>query len=207
MMPDRISNKILVSTAYLPPIEYFSVIAKSEAVLIEHEENYHKQTYRNRCYILSSHGPQMLSVPVYSGSLHKTALKDIRIDYSKRWQQVHLRAMIAAYGTSPFFEFYHDDIFRIISADHSFLFDLNMALTLHLLETIDIKAEVAPTRAFEPLSDRPGDHRYKINPKKQSALLLRPYNQVFNTGNDFVQGLSIVDLLFNMGPESPAFLS
>jgi len=206
MMPGKISNKILVSTAYLPPIEYFSVIAKSEEVLIEHEENYHKQTYRNRCYILSSHGPQMLSVPVYSGSLHKTALKDIRIDYSKRWQQVHLRAMIAAYGTSPYFEFYHEDIFRIISADHSFLFDLNMALTLHLLEAIDIKAEVAPTRTFKPLSDRSEDYRYRINPKKQALIPFIPYNQVFNTAKDFVHGLSIVDLLFNMGPESPACL-
>jgi hypothetical protein len=206
MISVKMSNKILVSSAYLPPIEYFSIISRSEKILIEHEENYHKQTYRNRCYILSSHGPQMLSVPVFSGSLHKTALKDIRIDYSKRWQQVHLRAMTAAYGTSPFFEFYHDDIFRIVSSDHKFLFDLNMALTLHFLDTIDIKAEVVTTTDFEPVSDSPDDYRYTINPKKEAVTSVRRYSQVFNTGTDFVPGLSIVDLLFNMGPESAAYL-
>jgi hypothetical protein len=200
------SNKILVSTAYLPPVEYFSIISQSEKVLIEHEENYHKQTYRNRCYILSSHGPQMLSIPVYSGSLHKTALKDIRIDYSKRWQQVHLRAMTAAYGTSPFFEFYNEDIFKIVSSNHKFLLDLNMALTLHLLDNLDIKTEVIPTIRFESLSDLPDDYRYRINPKKQQVISLRRYNQVFNSAENFVQGLSIVDLLFNMGPESAGYL-
>jgi hypothetical protein len=206
MIPDKMSTEILVSTAYLPPIEYFSIISQSEKILVEHEENYHKQTYRNRCYILSSHGPQMLSVPVYSGSLHKTALKDIRIDYSKRWQQVHLRAMTAAYGTSPFFEFYNDDIFRIVSANHKFLFDLNMALTLHLLENLDIKTEIVSTTSFEPLIDHPDDYRYRVNPKKQQVISLRRYNQVFNSAENFVQGLSIVDLLFNMGPESSGYL-
>jgi hypothetical protein len=206
MIPDKMSTEILVSTAYLPPIEYFSIISRSEKILVEHEENYLKQTYRNRCYILSSHGPQMLSVPVYSGSLHKTALKDIRIDYSKRWQQVHLRAMTAAYGTSPFFEFYYEDIFRIVSADYKFLFDLNMDLTHHLIENIDIKTEVIPTNKFVPLSNNPDDYRYRINPKKQQVISLRRYNQVFNSAENFVQGLSIVDLLFNMGPESTGYL-
>ncbi len=97
------AGKILVSTAYLPPVEYFSLISRADEVLIEREENYLKQTYRNRCYILSAHGPQLLSVPVYLGSLHKTPVKDIRIDYSKRWQQVHLRAMTASYSCITLF--------------------------------------------------------------------------------------------------------
>jgi hypothetical protein len=202
----KMSNKILVSTAYLPPIEYFSIISKPGEILIELEENYHKQTYRNRCYILSSHGSQMLSVPVFSGSLHKTALKEIRIDYSKRWQQVHLRAMTAAYGTSPFFEFYNEEIFRIISAGHKYLIDLNMSLTIHLLEALQLDTKIAFTTYFEPLSENPDDYRYRINPKKQSIVPARHYSQVFNTGGDFVPGLSIVDLLFNMGPESIVYL-
>ena len=95
------AGKILVSTAYLPPAEYFSLISHADEVLIEREENYLKQSYRNRCYILSAHGPQLLTVPVYLGSQHKTHIKDIRIDYSKRWQQIHLRAIIASYRSSP----------------------------------------------------------------------------------------------------------
>jgi len=202
----KMSNKILVSTAYLPPIEYFAIISKPGETLIELEENYHKQTYRNRCYILSSHGSQMLSVPVCSGSLHKTALKEIRIDYSKRWQQVHLRAMTAAYGTSPFFEFYNEEIFRIISAGHKYLIDLNTTLTIHLLEALELDTKVAFTTYFEPLSEKPDDYRYRLDPKKQTIVPQRHYSQVFNTGGEFVAGLSIVDLLFNMGPESIGYL-
>jgi len=85
---------VYLSTAYLPPSEYFAAIAEYDEVLIENEENYLKQSYRNRCYILSSNGIQMLSVPVLLGSLHKTPIRDIRIDYSKRWQQVHLGAIM-----------------------------------------------------------------------------------------------------------------
>src|ERR1035437_8126277 len=99
------AGKILISTAYLPPTEYFSVISKADEILLEKEENYQKQTFRNRSYILSASGPLSLSIPVFQGSLHKTQIKDIKIDYSKRWQQVHLRAMTAAYSSSPYFEF------------------------------------------------------------------------------------------------------
>src|SRR5664280_3240390 len=120
------AGKILVSTAYLPPVEYFSLISRADEVLIEREENYVKQSFRNRCYILSAYGPQLLSVPVYLGSQHKTPLKEIRIDYSKRWQQVHLRAITASYSSSPYFQFYFENIEKIIARKTDFLFDLNM---------------------------------------------------------------------------------
>ncbi len=121
--------KILISTSYLPPVEYFSLISHANEVFVENEENYIKQSYRNRCYILSAHGPQLLTVPVYLGSQHKTPTKDIRIDYSKRWQQVHLRALTAAYNSSPYFQFYFENIERVISKRIDFLVDLNMELS------------------------------------------------------------------------------
>src|SRR5664280_2173516 len=124
------AGKILVSSAYLPPVEYFSLISQSAEALIEKEESYLKQSYRNRCYILSAHGPQMLSVPVYLGSLHKTLTKDIRIDYSKRWQQVHLGAFKSSYNSSPYYEFYFEIFDKIISQNHVFLLDLNMELII-----------------------------------------------------------------------------
>jgi hypothetical protein len=128
--------KVLVSTAYLPPAEYFSLFKKADEILIEREENYLKQSYRNRCYILSAHGLQILTVPVYLGSLHKTSIKDIRIDYSKRWQQVHLGAIVASYNSSPYFKFYFDDIEKIISGNFEFLTDLNMKLTELILKML-----------------------------------------------------------------------
>ncbi len=121
----------------------FQLILDADEILIEREENYIKQSYRNRCYILSAHGPQLLSVPVYLGSVHKTLIKDIRIDYSKRWQQVHLRAMTASYNSSPYFEFYFESIEKIISENHEFLIDLNMALTEKILQTLKINKSLS----------------------------------------------------------------
>jgi len=200
------AGKILVSTAYLPPIEYYSVISHADEVCIEKQENYVKQTYRNRCYILSAHGPQLLSVPVYLGSLHKTSINDIRIDYSKRWQQVHLRAMTASYNASPYFEFYFENIEKIISKNHEFLFDLNMELMESVLKMLKIKTPVSPTVDFEPVGNLENDFRYRISPKAESHFIHKKYYQVFNPGNAFVPGLSIIDLLFNLGPEASNFL-
>ena len=199
-------RKILISTAYLPPIEYFSQISRADEILVEKEENYLKQTYRNRCYILSAYGTQLLSVPVYLGSLHKTPIKEIRIDYSKRWQQVHLRAMTASYNASPYFEFYFENFERIISKNHEFLLDLNMALSESILEILKIKKRLSYTTYFEPTGDNQDDFRYKIIPKKESAVTAIKYLQVFDNGGGFVPHLSIIDLIFNMGPEAGDYL-
>ena len=124
-------KNILLSTAYFPPVEYFAIISDASVISVEKEENYHKQSYRNRCYILSPHGPQMLTVPVYGGSLHKVPVREIKIDYSKRWQQIHLGAIISAYGSSPYFAFYFEEIEKIISTDFDLLIDLNHSLLDH----------------------------------------------------------------------------
>jgi hypothetical protein len=200
------NGKILVSTAYLPPVEYFSVISRAHEIYIEREENYIKQSYRNRCYILSSHGRQLLSVPVYLGSLHKTPLKEIRIDYSKRWQQVHLRALTAAYNSSPYFQFYFENFEKTISKKIDFLIDLNSELTQTVLDILKLKTKLTCTSDFEPAGLGDNDYRYNISPKKQSEFTVKEYMQVFNNDGRFVQGLSIVDLIFNMGPEAVGYL-
>lgn len=206
MTPVEITGKVLISTAYLPPIEYISVISGADEVLIEKEENYLKQSYRNRCYILSAHGPQILTVPVYLGSVHKTLIKDIRIDYSKRWQQVHLRAMKAAYNSSPFFEFYYDIFEKLIATDHEFLLDLNSALTESVLQILKLKHGISFTESFEPAQSKPHDYRYSISPKKGTSYSSKRYLQVFNKRNGFVPNLSIIDLIFNTGPESVKYI-
>jgi hypothetical protein len=200
------TGSILVSTAYLPPVEYISLIIQADKVLIEKEENYLKQTYRNRCYILSAHGPQLLSVPVYLGSVHKTPVKDIRIDYSKRWQQVHLRALTAAYNSSPYFEFYFENIETIIAENHAFLLDLNLELIQSIMGILKINKTVAYTTEFEPVGVINNDYRYKISPKEEYRLTSKEYYQVFNQAECFVPGLSILDLIFNMGPDSVNYL-
>jgi hypothetical protein len=197
---------ILVSTAYLPPVEYFSLILRADEIFIEREENYHKQTYRNRCNILSAHGVQKLIVPVYSGSLHKTLIKDIRIDYSKRWQQIHLGAMATSYNSSPFFEFYFENIKVIISKNHDFLFDLNMELIESILKLLKINKNFINTSSFDPSFGNENDFRFKISPKISSGSNVKKYFQVFSDQNRFSDNLSIIDLLFNMGPEAIQYL-
>lgn len=199
-------GKILVSTAYLPPVEYFSLMLEADEVFVELEENYLKQSYRNRCYILSPHGPQLLSVPVCLGSQHKIPLKEIRIDYSKRWQQIHLRAMTASYSSSPYFQFYFGNIEKLISRKTDFLIDLNMELTESVLKMLKLNIRLTQTTHFEPIREADNDFRYKISPKKKSQFVIKEYMQVFNTDNRFVHGLSIIDLIFNMGPEAPYYL-
>jgi hypothetical protein len=200
------AGKILISTAYLPPVEYFSLFSGEEEIVVEREENYVKQTYRNRCYILSAQGFQLLSVPVYMGSLHKIPVKEVRIDYSKRWQQVHLRAMTASYSSSPYFEFYFENIEKIISRYHEFLLDLNTELSIVILDMLKIKKRFSFTTSFEPPDYKSFDFRYKIAPKKESSFSTKKYSQVFENRSSFDHRLSIIDLIFNMGPEAGSYL-
>lgn len=202
----KMAGKILVSTAYLPPVTYFTLLSDADEALIEKEENYIKQTYRNRCYILSANGIQILSVPVFMGSLHKKVVKDIRIDYSKRWQQIHQRAMIAAYRSSPYFEYYFDRIEQIISADHEFLLDLNMELISLFNKVLKIDTRIDYTTYFKPVKNEPADFRYTISPKIFANREYREYQQVFQPPKGFVSGLSIADLIFNKGPDSYQYL-
>ncbi len=200
------SGKIYLSTAYLPPAEYFAYLVEADEAMIEKEENYLKQSYRNRCYILSASGPQVLTVPVYLGSFHKTPVKDICIDYSKRWQQIHLGAIVSSYSSSPYFQFYYEIIEKVIQADFKFLLDLNMELLQALLKILRVNTRIACTADFKPVTGTENDYRYKISPKKKSEYSAKKYLQVFDSDNGFVPGLSIIDLVFNTGPEAIKYL-
>ena len=200
------SDNVLVTTAYLPPVSYFSLLSAYSSVIIEKEENYTKQTYRNRCYIMSANGTTFLTVPVFLGSFHKTAVKDIRIDYSRRWQQVHLGALESSYRSSPFFLYYFDDLSKIVLNNYTFLLDLNQNLLDFMISTLGIKAKLSYSESFEPVKNELNDYRYKITPKKNDTGTYRQYVQVFSSRFGFVPGLSIVDLLFNMGPDSREYL-
>lgn len=194
-------GEIYLSTAYFPPLEYFSHIKDSDSVIIEREENYLKQTWRNRCAILTSDGVRMISVPVKKGSQIKVPVKDVAIDYSKRWQQVHLRALISSYGRSPYFQFYFDDIGKVILSNQKYLLDLNEQLLNTCLEILRLNRPVSFTSSFTPASDRQNDLRYSLTPKTPSGYSPKPYCQVFSD-NQFINGLSILDLIFNTGPDS-----
>lgn len=198
-------GKILISIACLPPIDYMKLIAEADEIVIEQHENFIKQTYRNRFYILSAHGRQLLTIPVLEGSRHKVKIRDARIDYSKRWQQVHLRALISSYRSSPYFDFYFGNIERIISLNHEFLFDLNFSLLECIMKMLRISKDISLSQTFEQTEDQPSDFRYRLVPGAPPFFPEKEYLQVFETGK-FMPNLSIADLIFNQGPEAGTYL-
>jgi hypothetical protein len=203
------TSKILLSTAYFPPVQYISLIADADEIFIEKEENYIKQTFRNRCSILSANGPLALSVPVKRGSVHKTNIKDIEIDYTKRWQPVHLMSITSAYQSSAFYEFYYDRIEKVILNNHRFLLDLNQDALNEILVIMKINSRIIYSSQFEPVANELYDFRYTLYP---NSKIIKPhfkpkkYFQIFPGLTGFIPNLSIIDLLFNMGPDSGSYL-
>lgn len=199
---------ILLSTTYLGPIQYYSKLVHAEHVIIERFENYPKQTYRNRCIIYSANGPQTLSIPVTKGNELKIHTKDIRIDYSMNWQKIHFKAIESAYRCSPFYQYYIDDFLPFYERKYPFLYDFNKELLLKTLEIIDVNCIIEETTEFCKLvhSDQ-SDFRDAIHPKKRMFVpdpgFKAPlYQQVFESKLGNIANLSIVDLIFNTGPET-----
>jgi hypothetical protein len=196
---------LLTEIQYNPSIAWFQRALRAESILIEQHENYIKQSYRNRCRILTAHGPKDLNIPVKKGN-RKTLITDIEIDYSQNWVNVHWRSIRSAYGSAPFFAFYCDYLQQIYEQKPKYLFRLNLQLLHFYLRCLNIKKPVLYTDAY--MLEYPGevaDKRNKIHPKLNSAILdIKPYNQVF--GKQFVPDLSIIDVLFLQGPETVFYL-
>jgi hypothetical protein len=139
------------------------------------------------------------------GNLIKAPVKDVTIDYSKRWQQVHLRAITSAYSRSPYFQFYSEQIEKILLINHKYLLDLNDELLVKCLEIINVNKCAEHTYSYKPACSTDHDFRYGLSSGKITDYHCRPYIQVFSQ-NGFVPGLSLLDLIFNMGPESSNYL-
>lgn len=196
----------LFSTAYWAPLSYYQLAAQSEVVLIEQHERYQKQSYRNRCTILSANGPLSLVVPVLRP--HECGIREIRIDYSKPWQKVHWRAIEAAYRSSPFFEEYSEDVYAIYKVAFTFLFDLNTKVweTSQMLLGVSfpwgLTERFAPPFKKDSLECPCDDYRYLLHPKakrKPDEFAFTPYFQVFGHKFGFVPHLSVLDAIFNVG--------
>jgi hypothetical protein len=202
-------DNLILSTAYFPPVSYFQLLANHRKVYIEAWENYTKQTYRNRCIIYAANGKLALSVPVIRGSFHKVMVKDLKIDNSKQWQRTHLRAIKAAYSSSAFYEFYIDEIRAKLESRFDYLVDLNLELTGLVSLMIGIDPVLTLTKSFTAVYSTGADNRYNITPKSSPAdpgKSFEPYFQVFGIEHGFIPNLSILDLLFNMGPESLTYI-
>lgn len=195
--------KSLLSTAYLPPVQYLARFIPGD-VVIEKHENFQKQTYRNRCYIYGANGIQSLVIPIKKLHGTKTSIEAIEIDYSGPWQKIHLKSIQSAYQTSPFYEYYADDFNALYSEMPSGLFDLNLRLLQYFLKQLGLNNHVNFTENFEKNPEGLLDFRQSIQPKPRlykpdENFNPVPYQQVFQDRYGFLPNLSIIDLLFNEG--------
>lgn len=203
----------LLSTAYFGPIEYYARLFSYEQVLIDPYEHYLKQTYRNRCIIAAPDGRQPLTVPIERRDASHTPIGQILLSSHNDWRHRHLHALRTAYDGSPYYQYYIDDISDVLFRPFTHLFELNEALRVTIQDMIGLKPRVELTTQYFPpdATAQSGfdDYRQRISPKTHSVETgLKPikYHQVFEQTLGFLPGLSILDLLFNQGPESILYL-
>ena len=194
----------LFSTAYFPTINYLSQLVDFERVEIEIFETYPKQTYRNRMVISTANGLLPLSIPVEKPNGNHTLTKDVTICNKEDWRTKHWRAIQAAYNSSPYFLYYEDDIRKLIFNDCKFLIDLNSEILSYLLKKLRFTTEFSFSKDFCPMPD--SDFRNVFSPKVAVQPPNKPYPQVFEERFGFQPNLSILDALFNLGPETKAYL-
>lgn len=196
-----LSKNYLLPTAYLAPLSYYALIIKSPNSIIEQYEHFKKQTIRNRCSIYSSNGSLVLSVPKVRKSSSKTLIKDIQICYTEPWQKIHWNAIQSSYNSSPFFEYYMDEIFVIYNTKEKYLIDLNLKTHQLILKFLQIDSKINLSNNYNSQTELED-----FRDKKFQSINNPVYDQVFSIKKGFTPNLSIIDLVFNLGPESNNYL-
>lgn len=218
-----IMSQALLSSTYFGPIQWYQKLCRYDKTRIEAHDSFMKQTYRNRCLIATTAGIQALTVPVErtadggmadsQSTPGKCLMRDVRISDHGNWRHLHWNALASAYGESPFFEYYADDLRPFFERKWTFLYDFNMEICLKMCELIGIDPAIEPTSEYIPAGDArlagTDDFRDVIRPKHplpDDGFAPRRYYQVYERKHGFISNLSILDLLFNMGNESVLYL-
>ncbi len=201
--------KTLLHPTYFPNIVTAAIMAQKD-VLWETEDNYQKQTFRNRCYICTDRGRHLMSIPVkhIGGNQGRQKYKDVRLDNDYQWQRQHWRTLETAYRTSPFFEFYEDELAPIYGKSYDFLMDFNMDTIQTLNSCLQIKTSSEKTVSYETsLPNGIVDGRFLVLSKNQRRFDQEPYEQVFGDRHAFIENTSALDLLFNEGTNALTYLN
>ena len=197
----------LLSSAYCAPVQWFQKLNRYDMVMVEQYDNFQKQTYRNRCVIATANGTQALTIPVERPAGEKCLMRDVRISDHGNWRRLHWNALATAYGDSPFFDYYVDDLQPLFTKKRDFLFDFNMEMTEVLCELLDTRPKISLTTSY--VDEAENDFRDAIRPKHplpDSDFEPVQYYQVYSQRHGFIPNLSILDLLFNMGNEAVFYL-
>ncbi|MAP53377.1 MAG: hypothetical protein CL605_00600 [Altibacter sp.] len=199
-------KEILIYPTYFPCIAQMVAVAQADAVVLELEDNYQKQTYRNRAYIAHNNGRLLLNVPVKhasDGMRQKT--KEVIVENDFNWQKQHWRSIQTAYRTSPFFEFYEDELAPFFTEEVAGLQVHNLRIFLVLCDLLGIETSISTTTEYykSPLQR---DLRHMVNARREKNYDLETYTQVLEAHHDFLPNLSVLDLLCNEGPNSLSYL-
>ncbi len=193
---------------YFSPISQYSEIIKSDSISFEIQDNFQKQSYRNRCYIYNSNGKQLLNIPLKNknkGSSERKKTKDMLVENDVPWQEHHLKSLQTAYRTSPFYEFYEDDLLSIFTKKYTFLQDVNIDTFLFISDALQINQQYSKTKEYI-LEGNKNDFRKLADTKKQPKQSQKSYIQMFDDKHGYIDNLSTLDLLFMEGPNAISYL-
>jgi len=196
---------ILIHPTYFPNIAHFAAMAQANEVTFEADDNFLKQTYRNRTYIYAANGKLLLNIPVIHSQKNRQKYRDVKISKDTNWQSLHWKSLLSAYSTSPFFEFYKDELEPLFNIKTDFIFDFNLKCIETIFECIQLNISTTKTEVFEQTVKNKKDFRYLVNAKIEEPEFAT-YNQVFGDKYGFLNNLSILDLLFNEGPNTLGYL-
>lgn len=196
---------ILIQTTYFPSVSHYIAVAQADSVTLEMEDNFQKQTNRNRMYIYSPNGMQLLNIPVKHLKNNYQKTRDIKLETEFDWQKQHFKSLETAYRSSPFFEFFEDIIMPVFEKKYTFLMDVNLETMDLLSKCIGIKNTFGETSEFYKNPTDLIDFRYLADGKKDSTTITE-YTQVFGDKFGFINNLSMLDLLFNEGRYSLDYL-
>ena len=197
---------ILLHPTYLPSIASFVAIAKADTVTFEVCDNYQKQTYRNRAYIYDANGKLPLTVPVVYSQKNRQLYRDILISEDEAWQELHWKSIQSAYSSSPFFEFYEDDLKPLFTTKHTHLLDFNFKCLEVIYDCLQLPFDYKTTTVFEKEPKGSIDYRLLADNRKETPQEFKSYVQVFDDKHGFMPNLSILDLICNEGPNAMLYL-
>ncbi len=197
---------IILHPTYFPSIAHFVAMVKSKEVRFEIDDNFLKQTYRNRAYIYGANGKLALNIPVIHTQKNRQKYRDVKIFNDSKWQDLHWKSLLSAYRTSPFFEYYEDELQPLFNLKTDYILDFNFKCFEVICECLQLNLNTSKTEIYQNTVANFIDLRHLVNAKKEQNQSFEIYTQVFNNKHGYIPNLSVLDLLFNEGPNALNYL-
>ncbi|MDO5971689.1 WbqC family protein [Flavivirga aquimarina] len=197
---------IIIHPTYFPNIAHFVTIVKAKNIIYEVDDNFLKQTYRNRTYIYGANGKLALNIPVIHSQKNRQKYRDVKIFNEEKWQSLHWKSLLSAYRTSPFFEYYEDELQPLFHTKFNYILDYNFKCLEVIYDCLQLELNTSKSKTYQKTIEGITDFRHLVNAKKESIQHFETYTQVFGDKHGFIPNLSILDLLFNEGPNALNYL-